>query len=241
MALAGGAAGAGGRAGVSRYLALVPAAGSGSRMGSATPKQYLELLGQPLMWHALNTLTSHPSIDRVAVVISPGDEWFDSFEWKLPKLDVLRVGGASRAESVRNGLAALQAAQDDWVLVHDAARCGLSHAALDRLMSELKDDPVGGLLALPVPDTVKRADAAQRVAETVPRDGLWLAQTPQMFRAGLLVQALKDAPLAEITDEASAIERLGHASRLVEGEAFNFKVTYPRDVALAEAVLTARI
>jgi 2-C-methyl-D-erythritol 4-phosphate cytidylyltransferase len=222
---------------VSRYLALVPAAGSGSRMGSATPKQYLPLLGHPLMWHTLTTLSSHPAIERVVLVISPGDEWFDSYEWELPKLEVHRVGGASRAETVSNGLAVLAAGQDDWVLVHDAARCGLSHAALDRLIAELNDDAVGGLLALPVPDTVKRADAAQRVADTVPREGLWLAQTPQMFRAGLLALALSAAPLAEITDEASAIERLGYAPRLVEGEAFNFKVTYPRDIALAEAVL----
>jgi 2-C-methyl-D-erythritol 4-phosphate cytidylyltransferase len=225
---------------MSRYLALVPAAGSGSRMGSATPKQYLELAGQPLMWHTLQALAAHPAIERVALVISPGDEWFDGFQWDVPKLEVFRVGGASRAESVRNGLGVLCAADSDWVLVHDAARCGLSQPALDRLIAEVGDDEVGGLLALPVPDTVKRANPAQRVAHTVSREGLWLAQTPQMFRAGLLGDALDSVPLADITDEASAIERLGLAPKLVEGEAFNFKVTYPRDIALAEAVLAAQ-
>lgn len=223
-----------------RCLALVPAAGSGSRMGCATPKQYLPLAGHPLMWHTLHALTQHPAIERVALVISPEDEWFDAFEWGLPKLEVHRVGGSTRAESVSNGLAALSASTTDWVLVHDAARCGISQEALNRLVTEVADDPVGGLLALPVPDTVKRADADGRVAATISRTGLWLAQTPQMFRVGLLEEALADAPLDEITDEASAIERLGLLPRLVEGETFNFKVTYPRDLALAEAILAAR-
>ncbi|QEL54386.1 2-C-methyl-D-erythritol 4-phosphate cytidylyltransferase [Chromobacterium paludis] len=221
-------------------IALVPAAGSGSRFGAPSPKQYLQLNGHPLMWHTLATLAAVPAISRVVVVVSPHDEWFDDFEWDLPKLEVLRVGGACRAESVANGLAALDCAADDWVLVHDAARCCLSVAAVERLIAALADHPVGGLLALPVPDTVKRADAEGHVAATVPRNGLWLAQTPQMFRAGLLARALTTGAAADITDEASAIEKLGLRPLLVEGDAQNFKVTYPRDLALAKAILAAR-
>ncbi|POZ60307.1 2-C-methyl-D-erythritol 4-phosphate cytidylyltransferase [Chromobacterium alticapitis] len=221
-------------------IALVPAAGSGSRFGAPSPKQYLQLNGQPLMRHTLATLAAVPAIERVVVVISPQDEWFDGFDWALPKLEVLRVGGASRAQSVANGLAELACGDDDWVLVHDAARCCLSVAAVERLIAALAGHPVGGLLALPVPDTVKRADAEGHVAATVPRKGLWLAQTPQMFRAGLLARALAAVAAEDITDEASAVERQGLRPLLVEGDAQNFKVTYPRDLALAKAILAAR-
>lgn len=224
---------------MSRLVALVPAAGSGSRFGAPSPKQYLQLLGHPLMWHTLATLAAVPAVDEVAVVISPHDEWFDGYDWALPKLSVHRVGGDSRTQSVAQGLAALGLADDDWVLVHDAARCCLTVGAVERLIATLADDGVGGLLALPVPDTVKRADEDGRVRSTVARSGLWLAQTPQMFRAGLLAQALALAG-DDVTDEASALEMLGHKPRLVEGDAQNFKVTYPRDLALARAILAAR-
>ncbi|WP_159878935.1 MULTISPECIES: 2-C-methyl-D-erythritol 4-phosphate cytidylyltransferase [Aquitalea] len=225
---------------MNRYLALVPAAGSGSRFGGPSPKQYLQLNGRPLMWHTLQALSQVEAISEVVLVLSPGDEWFDDFDWDLPKLCVHRVGGASRAESVRNGLEVMAARAEDWVLVHDAARCCLSVAAVERLIATLADDPVGGLLALPVPDTVKRADAEGRISSTVPRQGLWLAQTPQMFRAGLLGQALASSMAEEVTDEAAAIEQHGHKPRLVEGDAQNFKVTYPRDLALARAILASR-
>ncbi|MGD1826056.1 2-C-methyl-D-erythritol 4-phosphate cytidylyltransferase [Chromobacterium violaceum] len=225
---------------MARMIALVPAAGSGSRFGAPSPKQYLQLNGKPLMWHTLATLAAVPDVDEVAVVISPQDEWFDDFAWDLPKLSVHRVGGASRAQSVASGLAALACADDDWVLVHDAARCCLSVAAVERLIAALSGHAVGGLLALPVPDTVKRADIDRHVAATVPRNGLWLAQTPQMFRAGLLARALSSAAAEDITDEASAVERLGVKPLLVEGDAQNFKITYPRDLALARAILAAR-
>lgn len=225
---------------MSRRIALVPAAGHGSRFGSPTPKQYLDINGRPLLAHTLAVLAANPLIDAVVVVISPGDEWFDSFDWPQSKLQCLRAGGASRAESVANGIAAVALAADDWVLVHDAARCCLSPQALQRLLDEIGDDAVGGILAQPVADTVKRGDGAARIAQTVSREGLWLAQTPQMFRAGLLQTALADAANPAITDEASAIELLGHAPRLVVGEAQNFKVTWPGDLALAGAILAAR-
>jgi len=225
---------------MSRFLALVPAAGSGSRFGGPSPKQYLQLNNRPLMWHTLQTLAQIEAISEVVVVISPADEWFDDFDWKLPKLKVLRVGGATRAESVRNGLLAMSAAEQDWVLVHDAARCCVSATIVERLIATLQDDAVGGLLALPVADTVKRADGETRISATVPRQGLWLAQTPQMFRAGLLLKSLEGASSPDITDEASALELAGYKPRLVEGDAQNFKVTYPRDLALARAILASR-
>ena len=221
-------------------IALVPAAGSGSRFGAPSPKQYLQLEGRPLMWHTLSALSQVSEIDRLAVVISPADEWFDDFEWDIPNLEVLRVGGASRAASVAAGLSALAPAPDDWVLVHDAARCCVTPALVTRLIGALSDDEVGGLLALPVADTVKRADPDGRIERTLARDGLWLAQTPQMFRAGRLARAVALDGKGSVTDEASAIEMLGFSPRLIEGDAQNFKVTYPRDLALARAILASR-
>lgn len=231
---------------MARYYAIVPAAGSGSRFGAEVPKQYLPLLGHPLLWHTLDVLCRHPRLERVWVVISPEDTWWSRPEWQQgwldlgPRLEVVACGGASRAESVANGLraAATALAEEDWVLVHDAARPCLSRTMLDRLMDELADDPVGGLLAVPVADTLKRADAGQRVRETLSRDGLWQAQTPQMFRHDLLRQAL--SACRDVTDEAGAMEAAGHQPRLVRGESTNLKVTYPADLGLAEWILRGR-
>ena len=227
---------------MSRYFAIVPAAGSGSRMGAERPKQYLELLGHPLLWHTLGTLCRVPQIERVFVVISPEDQWWETFSWEElgETLQVLRVGGNTRAQSVGNALTAVGGLleQDDWVLVHDAARPCLSQAQVADLMAALQGDAVGGLLAVPVADTVKRADPRGRVAQTIPRDGLWQAQTPQMFRYGLLTRALQAN--SNVTDEAGAIEALGLSPRLVAADMTNFKVTYPRDLALAAQILQAR-
>jgi len=227
-----------------RIRALVPAAGSGARFGHATPKQYLPLAGRPLVAHALTALCTHPRIDGVAVVLSPDDELFDRIDpapW-LGRCDRVRCGGRTRAETVLNGLLAMRGrwSDDDWVLVHDAARPCVSHVLLDRLIDTLSTDPVGGIAAIPLADTVKRADAEQRIAATVPRDGLWAAQTPQMFRLGLLVRALSSGTAAEITDEASAVERLGLRPRLVPGDPANLKVTYPDDLRTAERHLLDR-
>lgn len=224
------------------YFSLVPAAGGGSRMGAECPKQYLPLLGRPLIHHTLSALAAHTDLTTVYVVISPEDEHWQSFDWTslAPRLRVLPCGGASRAESVANGLAAMagEVAEDDWVLVHDAARPCLTGHHLRALISEVGEDAVGGLLAVPVADTLKRSDAQGRIAATVPRDGLWQAQTPQMFRYGLLRLALAAAP--SVTDEASAVEALGLAPRLVAADATNFKVTYPLDLHLAEWILKNR-
>jgi 2-C-methyl-D-erythritol 4-phosphate cytidylyltransferase len=222
------------------FFALVPAAGSGSRMGGELPKQYLPLAGQPMIYHALATLCACADIAAVFVVLAPGDAQFHQYDWSAfgDKLQPLYCGGATRAESVTNGLMAAELEPDDWVLVHDAARPCLSQTQLARLIAEVRDDEVGGILAVPVADTLKRADVAQRVAHTENRDGLWQAQTPQMFRTGLLLQALRTAP--HVTDEASAVEALGLHPRLVASETTNFKVTYPQDVKLAELLLRER-
>lgn len=221
--------------------ALLPAAGSGSRAGGALPKQYQPLLGQPLLAHTLAALRAVPAIDRVLVVIAPDDA-----HWReVAGVDAVRCGGASRAESVFNGLQALRDAgvpEHDWVLVHDAARCLVTPEEIGALIAACQEDAVGGLLALPLPDTLK-AEAGGRVQQTIAREHKWLAQTPQMFRLGALHAALaatRDNGFAGITDEASAIERSGAQPRLVEGRASNFKVTYPHDFALAEAILRSR-
>ena len=225
-----------------RYFAIVPAAGSGSRFGAEKPKQYLSLLGRPLIFHTLAALVACAEIERVWVVLSPDDPYWFQHDWSDlgAKLETVRCGGATRAESVTNGLqaAAMVAADDDWVLVHDAARPCLSAEMLKSLFADLANDPVGGLLAVPVADTLKRADAEQRVAATEPRDALWQAQTPQMFRYGRLLEALKNC--TGVTDEASAIEALGLKPKLVSGDSTNLKVTYPADLVLAAMILRGR-
>lgn len=224
------------------YFALVPAAGSGARMGEALPKQYLPLAGQPMIRHALTTFCAVPQISQVFVVLATGDAEWQRHDWNAlgGKLAVLRCGGATRAESVRNGLQAMAArvGAEDWVLVHDAARPCLTVAQVETLIREVGDDAVGGLLAIPVADTLKRADAAARVVETVSRERLWRAQTPQMFRHGQLLRALHAC--AEVTDEAGAIEALGLQPKLVNPAGANLKVTWPEDMRLAELILNNR-
>jgi 2-C-methyl-D-erythritol 4-phosphate cytidylyltransferase len=222
------------------FFALVPAAGFGTRMGNDLPKQYLPLAGQPMIFHALKTLCSCMDVKTVFVVLSPNDTLFHHYDWSQfgDKLQTLFCGGEMRADTVLNGLLAAELESDDWVLVHDAARPCLTIDNLIKLINTLKYDPVGGILAVPVADTLKRADAMQRILNTENREQLWQAQTPQMFRAGLLVQAL--GLCKQVTDEASAIEALGLSPRLVAGDTSNFKVTYPQDLLMAELLLTRR-
>lgn len=221
--------------------ALIPAAGSGSRMGGGIPKQYQLLAGRPLIAHAVNTLCAHPRVRLVFVVLAPGDAHFGRHDWTAcaGRLETLFCGGATRAASVYNGLVAMAdvVEPDDWVMVHDAARPCLDAALVDRLCDELAEDAVGGLLAVPVADTLKRGDSAQRVIETLPRDHVWQAQTPQMFRYHLLLEALHSSGTRGVTDEASAIERLGHRPRLVPGSPGNLKVTFPDDAIMAENII----
>lgn len=220
-----------------RYVALIPAAGVGSRMGAATPKQYIKIAGQPMLRRTIDAFLSCDRIAHTFVVVSAEDGYIDGI---LPAggVTVLRCGGATRMESIRNGLDVLrpQLRDDDHVLVHDAARPGLTAGLIEKLIAQVGDDPAGGLLALPVMDTVKRASAR---LETIPREGLWLAQTPQMFSYRLLSEALAACVPGAVTDDASAVEALGYSPRLVEGHPRNLKVTLPSDIRIAEMYLAS--
>lgn len=225
-----------------KFVALVPAAGAGLRMGQAIPKQYLPIAGQPLIRHALQALSQCSFLAAIHVLLAPEDTFWDGFDWSSfgQRLRILRCGGATRAETVARGLQALRDTleESDWVLVHDAARPCLQPDWVERLVRELEDDAVGGLLAIPVSDTLKRADAQGRVLATESREGLWHAQTPQMFRYGLLSRALALSAASDVTDESRAVEMLGLKPRLVPGEAANLKVTFPQDLLLAERILS---
>lgn len=226
--------------------AVLPCAGNGSRAGTPVPKQYQTVAGQPMVLHTLQALAAVDRIVSTLVVVQPGDAFWPPLADALPpRVGVAERGDLTRAGSVFNGLLALRergVPDTDWVLVHDAARCLIEPAAIDRLIDACLGDAVGGLLALPLPDTLK-ASAAGRVSATVDRSDKWLAQTPQMFRLGPLIEALRARRaegFAGITDEASAMEQAGHRPLLVPGPARNIKITYPEDFALAEAVLRSR-
>jgi 2-C-methyl-D-erythritol 4-phosphate cytidylyltransferase len=216
-----------------RFIALIPAAGVGARMGSIVPKQYAELLGKPMLEHVMDTFVDCTQIQQVFVVVSADDAYIEDIPTKS-RTQILRCGGATRQASVTNGLQAMQSQVDpnDWVLVHDAARPGLTVTLINKLIAAVKGDPVGGLLAMPVVDTIKRSDAHGHADHTVSREHLWAAQTPQMFKHVQLLSALQSG--SHVTDEASAIEALGLKPKLVEGSPRNFKVTLPHDVLLAE-------
>ena len=226
------------------FWALIPSAGIGSRAGGSSPKQYQSLLGQPLVLHTLAAFAATTRISHTVVVVAPGDDFFNALGSTVSNLATVAIapcGGTTRAGSVRNGLhylAAQGAAAQDWVLVHDAARCLITPAQINALIDACAEDPVGGLLAHKLPDTLKR-ETHGRVAATLDRSDKWLAQTPQMFRLGDLMQAMEQAG-DDVTDESSAMEARGLSPRLVAGSAQNFKVTYPEDFALAQAVLQSR-
>lgn len=226
-----------------KIFALVPAAGQGTRIGDAMPKQYLPLAGKPMLFHSLETLAAVQRIHAVVAILSPLDRHWGEYDWSAfpDKIQAVFTGGANRADSVLNALKHLgdAIARDDWVLVHDAARPCIGRSLVEQFIDEIEGDPVGGLLAMPLADTLKRAEETLRVAETVPRDGLWRAQTPQMFRNELLRKGLERQPGA--TDESQAVEfLLGHAPKLVQGENTNIKVTFAEDLALAEMIIRRR-
>jgi 2-C-methyl-D-erythritol 4-phosphate cytidylyltransferase len=222
-----------------RRYGLIPAAGQGARLGGETPKQYLDLCGAPMLAHAVRALLGSPAIEVAFVVLSPDDERYATHDWRAfgDRVAPLWCGGATRRDSVLNGLVAMAnvADPDDWVLVHDAARPCLTGADVERLIAAVGDDDAGGILAVPLADTLKRADEDQRIAATAPRERLWRAQTPQMFRHGTLLRALGGA--ANVTDEAAAVEALGLKPKLVPGSLRNLKVTYPEDIALARLIV----
>jgi 2-C-methyl-D-erythritol 4-phosphate cytidylyltransferase len=227
-------------------FALIPAAGSGTRLSKKQPKQYAKLAGRSMLWHAVRAVCM-PPVESVFVVLAPQDKAFAKEDWKAFKgrLQPLYCGGRTRRDSVYNGLVAAMAAvnADDWILVHDAARPCLPKKDFLHLIRETRSDEIGAILALPIAETVKRAQkdeaGAQRIAASEDRTQLWLAQTPQMFRAGLLVQALRAAK-GPVTDEAGALEQMGLKPRLVAGSRENLKVTWPEDLAIAEAILERR-
>ena len=222
--------------------ALVVAAGRGLRFGGALPKQYGRLAGRPVLRHAVEALARHPAVDAVRVVIHPDDRaLYDEAVAGLTLAEPV-AGGATRAESVRNGLEALAWAAPRHVLIHDGARPMVDAGLVSRVLAAL-DSHCGAVPAVPVADTLKRSDAdadAPRVAATVPRAGLWQAQTPQMFRYGVLARALADDAALACTDEAQAVEAAGYAPRLVRGSPANLKITFPDDLALAAAILAAQ-
>ena len=221
-----------------RFFALIPCAGAGARAGAGGPKQYRALAGKTVVQHTLAAFAAVPRIAHTLVVVSAGDTFFNG--QRGAALSVADCGGATRAASVLNGLEALrlQARGDDWVLVHDAARCLVTPQQINALIDACQYDAVGGLLAHRLPDTLK-VEAAGRVAGTVDRSDKWLAQTPQMFRIAALAEALQRAG-GQVTDDASAMELAGLQPLLVPGSAQNFKLTWPEDFALAEAVLRSR-
>ena len=219
------------------HYALVPAAGSGSRFGGELPKQYLMLHGKPLLQHALDRLQAQFPLAQLYVVLAPDDELFEAMITVTSNVIVLRCGGRTRGASVHNALSRMAGVDDDWIVVHDGARPCVDAESSLRLQRELANDDVGGFLALPVTDTLKRVDDDSRVVRTEPREGLWRAQTPQMFRFGVLRRAFALPGLDGFTDEAQAVERLGLKPRAVVGNAFNVKVTFPDDLALASAIL----
>ncbi len=226
-----------------KWWAVVPAAGYGSRMASAVPKQYLSINGETLLSHSVKRLLSNAQIEQVVVAVARDDErWHE-----LAILSDLRVtvviGGAERADSVLAGLRALKrAAASDWVLVHDAARPCVRASDIGKMMRALAGDPVGGIMAVPVADTIKRADAEGQIEQTVDRSKLWAAQTPQMFRVGMLREALQGAidQGRAVTDEASAIEQAGYTPKLYAGSSRNIKITHPEDLELAAMILESQ-
>lgn len=221
-----------------KIIAVVPAAGIGSRMQADKPKQYLPIHGQPILLHTLNVLFSYPHISQIVLAVAADDPYIAQLNLTQNPKIILVEGGATRADSVLNGLKAIQnAGTDVWVMVHDAARPCLTHGDLDKLL-EINDDN-GAILAIPATDTIKRALPSQQIAHTEDRSQLWLAQTPQFFRADLLRNALIHAQQQQlaVTDEASAMELAGFRPHLVAGRSDNIKVTRPEDLALAEFYL----
>lgn len=222
-----------------RFWLVIPAAGIGSRMRADRPKQYLQLGGRSLLEQSLAVFLEHPRLLGSMVALAADDPWWPQLACATDPRVRRCPGGGERADSVLAALRALLAqgaAAEDWVLVHDAARPNLAQEDLQRLLAELANDPVGGLLAVPARDTLKRIGADGRVQETVDRSTIWHAYTPQMFRLGALLQSLAAALAAgaTVTDEASAMEWAGLSPRLIEGRADNIKVTRPEDLAALE-------
>lgn len=224
------------------YHVLIPSAGHGARMQSDIPKQYLMLNGKPILQHAIDTFEAIPEIASIVIVVAKQDAyWQPKLIENSPKSRVIECGGETRAASVLNGLRMLGAAvaSNDWILVHDAARPGIDKLMIERLFDAISEADIGAILALPLADTLKKSDADTLIAETIPRERLWQAQTPQMFRHAILEQALSTHLSRQPTDEAQAIEWMGHRPKLVLGDLKNMKITYPHDLKVVSALMQA--
>lgn len=216
------------------FHVIIPAAGIGARMENVLPKQYLPIAGKPMIAHIIQTFFNHPKIANIHLALNEQDEFWRSFTLNPgSRLHIHYTGGESRAETVLNTLKVMDVDDADWVLVHDAARPGLTEQALSRLLDTLEADDVGGLLALPVADTIKKSNEINHIETTVSRQNLWRAQTPQMFQYATLKQALSEFDGLP-TDEAEAVEAMGLSPKLVHGDFRNLKVTYPEDLEMLE-------
>lgn len=225
-----------------RIWAILPAAGIGRRMGSGTPKQYLEVCGTPILLHSINRLLEVSEIEHLVVVLCQEDRHWGMLGYTDKRVSTA-LGGDERSVSVLNGLRALsgRALKDDWVLVHDAVRPCISRSDIEKLIEKLRQNEIGGLLATPINNTIKRVDTKNLVMDTINRRDLWSALTPQMFRYGLLENALNNAleQDLELTDEAGAIEALGMQPLIVPGQKSNLKITHEADLKLAEIILAS--
>ena len=219
---------------------LVPAAGFGSRMGNICPKQFITLKGHSILWHTLMKLSSAPSTHGGIVALSPGEQ-LDLEAYKFSKTIYQCLGGETRSASVLAALKELSKYADaqDWILVHDAARPLISIPLIEKMISHFQNDSVGGILAIPVVDTVKQTDLQGNIITTLERKQIWLAQTPQMFRIETLYQALTFCSInnLEVTDESSAIEAFGLTPKILQGDINNFKITFPEDLKRAESLI----
>ena len=219
-----------------KYFTIIPAAGVGARMNADRPKQYLSMHNEPLLQRVANTFSSITAIEKVVIVLHAKDHWWPTLNLKHPEKIVTVIGGKERVHSVLLGLECLKdfAQPDDFMLVHDAARPFITEENIINLMTELKDHPVGGLLGLPVVDTLKKVDAHDTIEKTMSREGLWQAQTPQCFRYGLLKssieKALRDHQI--VTDESSALEYAGYHPKMILGDSRNRKITFVEDLFL---------
>ena len=235
---------------IPRYIVLLPSAGHGSRFAGGNtnhvaPKQYAMLGHKSVLRHTLDVFLSIECISQIVVIASPDDTYIDEYVNISPKIVIHKVGGAKRAHTVFNGLQCIKCDPNDWILVHDAVRCCIKPDTVLSLINELHADPIGGILAVPAIDTIKIAKSSDNKAlpdseamgvidKTLPRELLYLAQTPQMFRYGVLLQALRTVPVDDITDDASAVEQLGHKVKLILGDYTNIKLTNPHDICFME-------
>lgn len=225
---------------MSKYHVLIPCGGHGSRFASDLPKQYHTLLGRTVLDWTIQVFEQCSDIKQIIVVASPDDLWIDNYAGKYSKLRIVKVGGTTRAKSVLNGLRELDYTDEDWILVHDAARCCLRTTDLSNLIESLKYSTVGGILASRATDTIKQIDSNHDIVATLDRNYIYQAQTPQMFKAALLYAALTQATEA-VTDEASAVEQLGYFPQIIECGTHNLKITFPHDLKLAEIYLQEEI